>query len=236
MDKITVKSKIRCMIVEDEPLSIEIIEKYIGKIPGLDIIATCDNALDAIKILKEKEVDVVFLDINMPSVSGLQMARSLVNPPLIIFTTAYPEYAVDGFDLDATDYLLKPFSFERFLKAVDKVYYRTGSKSEKEFLEADFIMIRADKKDYKVDLSNILFIQSKGDYLKIKTRDLSLITLDTLTHLLQKLPDNQFVRIHKSYIASLDKIDYIEGNYLLIGGDSLPIGQVYKDQLLNLLI
>jgi len=228
---------LRCLVVDDEPFSIEIIQNYIDKVPGLVLEEKCLNAIEALHFMHEHPVDLLFLDINMPEVSGIQMLSSLVDAPLVVFTTAYPGYAIEGFNLDAVDYLLKPFGFERFMKAVNKVYNRInerqGIKNKSE--ETDFIMIRADKRDYKINLSNIQFIQAKGDYLKITSSERSYLTHKTMQHMVQLLPDHRFLRIHKSYIVSIDRIKYIEGNQVFIGNESLPVGKVYREDLMKTL-
>ena len=232
-----VSRRLNCMVVDDEPFSIEIIQNYLEKIPGLFLAAKCGNAVDAISFIHKHTVDLIFLDINMPEVSGIQMLNSLVDPPLVVFTTAYPEYAIEGFDLDAVDYLLKPFSFERFMKAVNKVYSRIGEKQGtiNKSGDTEFIMIRADKRDYKVNLVDILFIQSKGDYLRITTTDRSYLTHETMQSIMKVLPEHRFIRIHKSYIISISRIKYIEGNQLFIDVEAIPIGKVYRADLLNTL-
>ena len=228
---------LRCLVVDDEPFSIEIIQNYIDKVPGLFLTEKCLNAIDALHFMHEHPVDLLFLDINMPEVSGIQMLSSLVDPPLVVFTTAYPEYAIEGFNLDAVDYLLKPFGFERFMKAVNKVYNRIselqGIKNKSE--ETDFIMIRADKRDYKINLSDIQFIQAKGDYLKITSSERSYLTHETMQNMIQLLPDHRFLRIHKSFIISIDRIKYIEGNQVFIENESLPVGKVYREDLMKTL-
>lgn len=235
--KVQNSDTLRCLVVDDEPFSIEIIQNYIYKVPGLVLEGKCLNAIDALHFMHEHPVDLLFLDINMPEVSGIQMLSSLVDPPLVVFTTAYPEYAIEGFNLDAVDYLLKPFGFERFMKAVNKVYNRInerqGIKNKSE--DTDFIMIRADKRDYKINLSDIQFIQAKGDYLKITSSERSYLTHETMQHMVQLLPDHRFLRIHKSYIVSIDRIKYIEGNQVFIGNESLPVGKVYREDLMNTL-
>ena len=234
METIT-KKRLNCLVVDDEPFSIEIIRNYIEKVPGLFFKAKCGNAIDALRFIQEHSVDVVFLDINMPEVTGIQMVKSMTDPPLIVFVTAYPEYAIKGFDLDAVDYLLKPFSFDRFMKAVEKVYSRIGVEQLENDVPDGFIMVRADKRDYKLKLADILFIQSKGDYLKIVTSGRSYLIHETMQNIMGVLPENQFVRIHKSYIVSVHKIKYLEGTQLFLETISIPIGKVYREGLLNVL-
>ncbi|MDX2444505.1 MAG: response regulator transcription factor [Bacteroidales bacterium] len=229
--------KLNCLVVDDEPFSIEILQTYIEKVPGIHLLGKCKNAIEALSFIHENSIDVLFLDINMPEISGIQLLNSLVDPPLVVFTTAYPEYAIEGFNLDAVDYLLKPFGFERFLKAVDKIYKRIGEKKavKSQSEDSGFIMVRADKRDYKVNLADIMFIQSKGDYLKITTIERSFLSHDTMQNIMQLLPGNRFIRIHKSFIVSLEKIKYLEGNQVFIGAETIPIGKVYRTDLMNTL-
>ena len=229
------KKILNCLVVDDEPFSIEIIRNYIEKVPGLFFKGKCGNAIEALRFIQEHSVDVVFLDINMPEVTGIQMVKSMTDPPLIVFVTAYPEYAIKGFDLDAVDYLLKPFGFDRFMKAVEKVYSRIGAESLAEDMSDGFIMVRADKRDYKIQLADILFIQSKGDYLKIVTSERSYLIHETMQNIMEILPAHLFVRIHKSYIVAVPKIKYLEGNQLFLETIAIPIGKVYRDGLSKVL-
>ncbi len=229
------KKILNCLVVDDEPFSIEIIKNYIEKVPGLFFKAKCGNAIDALRFIREHSVDLVFLDINMPEVTGIQMVKSMTDPPLIVFVTAYPEYAIKGFDLDAVDYLLKPFGFDRFMKAVEKVYSRIGAELLSEDMSEGFIMVRADKRDYKLKLADIIFIQSKGDYLKIVASERSYLIHETMQNIMEILPENKFVRIHKSYIVYVPKIKYLEGNQLFLETNAIPIGKVYRDGLLKVL-
>ena len=233
--KTITKKRLNCLVVDDEPFSIEIIRNYIEKVPGLFFKAKCGNAIDALRFIQEHRVDVVFLDINMPEVTGIQMVKSMTDPPLIVFVTAYPEYAIKGFDLDVVDYLLKPFSFDRFMKAVEKVYSKIGAEQLEDGMSDGFIMVRADKRDYKLKLADIFFIQSKGDYLKIVTSSRSYLMHGTMQNIMGILPENQFVRVHKSYIISVPKIKYLEGNKLFMDAIVIPIGKVYRDDLLKAL-
>ena len=233
--EIKTKKRLNCLVVDDEPFSIEIIQNYIERVPGLFLKAKCGNAIEALRFINLHNVDVVFLDINMPEVTGIQMVKSMIDPPLIVFVTAYPEYGIKGFDLDAVDYLLKPFSFDRFLKAIEKVYSRIGLGQPEDGMQEGFIMVRADKRDYKLKLADILFIQSKGDYLKIVTSKRSYLIHETMQNIMGILPENQFVRIHKSYIVSVPKIKYLEGNKLFLDAIAVPIGKVYRDGLLKVL-
>ena len=223
--------KIRSLIVDDEPLSQEIIETYIKDLPVIELVKTCNNALEALEALKQYDIHLIFLDINMPMLSGINMVKTLAVPPAIIFTSAYAEYAIDGFNLDAIDYLVKPFSFERFVKAINKVRDKLGKQTHK---EQDFIVIKADKKLYKLDFADISYFNSVGDYVKVFTKQGKvIITNETLRNIEMNLPAELFIRTHKSYIVSIKAIRYIEGNQLMVENTPIPIGLTYKDELIN---
>lgn len=223
----------KCLIVDDEPLARETLEKYISDIPSLVLNASCSNAFEAIEVLKTDSFDILFLDINMPKLSGISMLKSLEKKPQVIFTTAYSEYAVEGFELDAVDYLLKPFSFERFVKAVNKASDRIDKASQTAINGESFIAIKADKKIFKVDLDEIQYIQALGDYIKVFTDSQTLVSHQTLKSLEDELPAEGFIRIHKSYIVALKSILFLEGNQVKLGDQMIPIGASYKDDLLK---
>lgn len=218
--------KIKCAIIDDEPSSQNILKHLIGDVDFLEIAGVCNDAVDAMTFLKETKVDLLFLDINMPNLSGISFYKMLNNPPLVIFTTAYSEYAIEGFDVNAIDYLLKPFSFERFLKAVQKV-------KNKLVLEKEFIIIKSDKKLYQLKVNDILFIEALGDYIKIYTKDKVLVSYKTLGNILSLLPENKYIQIHKSYIINQSKLDFVEGNQVTIGLKKIPIGQKFKINFLK---
>lgn len=226
--------KIKCLVVDDEPLSLEVIAGYVADVPHLELVASCNNAIEAAAVLREHRVDVVFLDINMPRLSGISFVKSMQEPPAIVFITAYPEYAVEGFEVEAVDYLLKPCSFERFLKAVNKVEARLSA-AQGQKGEAGHLVVKADKKLHRIDFGEILFFGSIGDYVKVHTTDKVLITNDTLRGIEDTLPGDRFIRIHKSYIVSLPAIRYVEGNQVKVGNELLPVGLTYKDKLLEAL-
>ncbi|CAM1350637.1 LytR/AlgR family response regulator transcription factor [Tenacibaculum halocynthiae] len=218
--------KIQCVIIDDEPSSQNILKHLIGDVDFLEIAGICNDAVDAMTFLKETKVDLLFLDINMPNLSGISFYKMLNNPPLVIFTTAYSEYAIEGFDVNAIDYLLKPFSFERFLKAVQKV-------KNKLVLEKEFIIIKSDKKLYQLKVNDILFVEALGDYIKIYTKDKVLVSYKTLRNILSLLPENKYMQIHKSYIINQSKLDFVEGNQVTIGSKKIPIGQKFKINFLK---
>lgn len=221
---------ISCLIVDDEPLSIRILEKYIAELPGLNLVASCQNAFEALEHLKSNTVDLIFLDINMPKLSGISFLKTLKNPPLVVFVTAYPEHAVEGFELEALDYLLKPFSFERFLKAVNRAEEKlSSSQTTNDFAP---VFIKADKKLYKLSVDDILYLQAYGDYVKVYTKEQMLLTKERLSNIEEELPSAAFQRIHRSYVISLRALQFIEGNQVQIAETKLPIAATYKEELM----
>lgn len=222
-----------CIIVDDEPISRDILRKYIKDIPGLQLAAECGDAFEASALLADKKVDIIFLDINMPRLSGISFARSLKNSPMIIFTTAYPNYAVEGFDLDAIDYLVKPFSLERFMRAVNKAFESLKSSENKENPEVT-ILVRSDKKIYALKPMEIAYVEACGDYIKIiLTDNQTLIVHETMKRFVSTLPENCFMRIHKSYAINLSHVEFIDGNQLHITQKSLPISTSLRQELLE---
>lgn len=227
---------LKCLIVDDEPLSLDILEKYIHDIPTLELVGRCLNAFEAMENIKKNDIDLVFLDINMPKLSGINMVKSMEKLPEIIFTTAYPEYAVEGFELDVLDYLVKPISFERFVKTINKANKKFEIiKNKQEEKGQSFIMVKSNKKLYKVPLSKIKYVKSIGDFVKIHTPEKVYISNETLKNTETQLPKHQFVRIHKSYIISIDAFKYIEGNQVKIDDEYIPVGLTYKANLLHAL-
>jgi DNA-binding LytR/AlgR family response regulator len=218
------------MIIEDEPVPQEILMRYIKDFDSLELLAVCNDAIEASQRLPALKPDLIFLDITMPRLSGLDFYRSLTNPPHVIFTTAYPEYAVNGFEVNAVDYLVKPFPFERFVKAVMKLQdvLRVDSKREEKF-----VMLQADKKHHKVNVEDILLLEAMGDYVKVFLTGKTLIVHQTLQRLYDQLPASMFSRVHKSYVIALSKLEYVEGNMIIIGTNKVPIGQTYRNEFLN---
>lgn len=225
--------KIRCIAVDDEPLSLRIIEKYTAELPQLELVATCADAFEAMNLLQSKAMDLAFLDINMPKLSGLSMLKSLDRPPLVVFTTAYPEFAVDGFEQEAVDYLVKPFSLERFIKAVNRVRERLFAQNEPVCPSPGHLLVKADKKLYKVGFRDILYLEAYGDYVKIFTKDQMLLTKERLTTLEEGLPKQDFLRIHRSYLISFNAIEFLEGNRVKIGPVKLPVSPAMKEGLVK---
>ncbi len=235
---------IKCIVVDDEPLAIEKITEYIKRVPYLEHLASFDNAIDALEFLRDKKTDLVFLDIQMDKFTGIQLLEILRNPPKIIITSAYDNYALKGYELDVTDYLLKPISFERFLKAVNKVGGEIRSdRSSRPATEtegapkppADYIFIKADYHMHKVKLENILYIEGMKDYLRLHLPNERLMTLMSFMKMEKVLPPEKFMRVHKSYIVSLDRIERIERNTIIIAGQKIPIGNKYKKEFMEYL-
>lgn len=218
-----------CMIVEDEPISQELLQSYIEQVPGLELVATCNNAIEAGEQLRKRPVDLLFLDINMPKMTGTAFYSSLVNPPSVIFTTAYPEFAVDGFELNAVDYLVKPFAIERFMKAVNKYFL------QKQTGKATYILVQVDKKTHKVELSSISYIEAFGDYVRLRVKEKTLVVHQTLSRMEEQLPSADFRRIHKSFIISLRQLSHIDGNVAHVAEHEIPIGQTYRAGFLEAL-
>ncbi len=224
--------KKRCLIVDDEPIAQQILEQYIHKVEALSLIGKCNNALDALSVLHQEEVDIMFLDIKMPSMTGLELLKSLQNPPKVILTTAFSEFGVESYEYGVTDYLLKPISFERFLRAINKILLSKKDKSqelEKTAKLSDFIFFKADKKIHKYYFRDILFIEGSGNYVKIHSEnEKPLMVLDKLSELIKKLPETNFCRVHKSYIVNVNKIVQVEGNRIKFKNELVPISSTYK--------
>lgn len=227
--------KIRCLIIDDEPLAREILRQHVDGVEALELAGLCSNAVEAISFLQQHIVDLLFLDIQMPQLLGTNFIRTLKNPPKVIFTTAYRKYAVEGFELDAVDYILKPISFERFLKAVNKVLQLKAvpeilpSTKEKNIeTNSLFLYFRADRKMVKVFYHEILFIESLKDYIKIVTTSRTIVTKYVLYTLEEMLPAGEFLRIHRSYIVAINKIDSFNTESIQIAKHEIPIGKIYK--------
>jgi len=229
---------INCLIVDDEPIARDIIKTYCGHLPYLHIVATSGNALEAKAILHQQKVDILFLDINMPVMDGVTFLKTLRNPPQVIFTTAYKEYALDAFDLAACDYLLKPFSLERFIVAVDKAIERLQIASvapaeNPDHKIEDFIFIKTDGKIFKIRHEDLLYAEASGNYTKIVTIQNTLLPAMTFSNFEELLPKSLFLRVHRSFIVSKSKIDHIEGNRLFICKSEIPIGNNYREGFLK---
>ena len=230
---------VKCLIVDDEPLAREAIRAYIEKMPELEIAAECENALQAMTVLREKQADLIFLDIEMPEIDGISFLRMLKNIPGVIFTTAYRNYAVEAFDLNVIDYLLKPISFDRFVSSVNKYHERTNkpaniqNKEKKE--PAHFLNVKAHRKTYKIDISTIQYIESLKDYVKIVCTDKSIVTHNSLSNLEAFLYEYGFIRIHRSFLVAIDKICSFHAESIFLENNELPISRTYKKYVLSIL-
>ena len=236
--------KIKCLVVDDEPPAREILKQYVAEVDALELAGTCANAVEAISFLKDHPVDLIFLDIQMPQLLGTNFIRTLKNPPKVIFTTAFRKYALEGFELDAVDYLLKPISFERFLKGINKILQvnfpaalnspATIKENGKESANS-FLYFRAERKMVKVLFKDILFIEALKDYIKIVTQNKTIVTKYVLTILAELLPADEFLRIHKSYIVAINKIESFNADSIQMAKHELPIGRLYKYDVARIL-
>lgn len=229
------KKKIKCIIVDDEPLAQRVLEKYINSLASLELVKKCSNALDAAAFLHQNRVDLIFLDIKMPELSGMDFLKALSNPPAVIITTAYSEYALQGYEYSVIDYLLKPISFERFLKAVNKVIEtrkilrkNRAEPTNEEEAGADFIFLKADRINHKIRFSQIHYIEGCGNYIKVYFDDTMIVAAQRMSAVEKSLPAGRFVRIHKSYIVAVNKIEQVSTAGITIRGKNIPVGNVYK--------
>ena len=228
-------SKMKCIIVEDEPLATKILSDYISQVPFLELNGTFKDAILATEYLRENSVDLIFLDIHLPKLKGMTFLKTLTDPPAVIITTAYHQYAVEGFDLNVTDYLLKPFEFERFLNAVNKVKSAEGMKQKAiDSDEKDFIFLNVQKKKVRILFSEIVFIESQREYIKIVTTKKEFISKMGTHEIESLLPSNLFKRIHRSFIVSVSKIESYTAEAVDVNGISIPIGRGYRDVIENL--
>lgn len=233
------KKYIKCLIVDDEPPAREIIRRYVEETPVLKLAGECANAIQAFGLLQQRAIDLLFLDIRMPQLNGNDFLKTLKNPPKVIFTTAYIDYALEGYELDVTDYLMKPITFDRFLKAVNKAFPsgvlpQLENASEEPISEA-FVYFRADRKMVKVLLDDILYIESMKDYIKVYTNSGTIITKQSISSAEEMLPEKRFVRVHRSFIISLPKIKSFTCELIAVAGAEIPIGKIYRNTVLKLL-
>ena len=225
------KKTIKCLIIDDELSSQRVLQHFISETEILALKAICNNTAEAFKYLQlHGKIDLLFLDINMPQQSGLDFYRTLKNPPPVIFTTAYPQYAVDGFEVNAIDYLLKPIAYERFLTAINKVLITLDTNTEDE----DFIVLKENKALHKVFHKDIQYIEAFGDYVKVHTKEKTITTLSTFSKFIKNLPNN-FLRTHKSFSINLNKMTHLSGNQITVDSNTIPIGQTYKKSVLKAL-
>lgn len=225
----------RCVVVDDEPIAREIIESFIEKTPNLKLLGSFQNAVEVLNFEQKHNVDLYFLDINMPEINGLSLAKIINKKAHIIFTTAYRDYAIDGFNLNVVDYLLKPIAFDRFLQAIEKLpkesqLVKANFNQEQ---KSDFLFIRSERKMIKVSFNDILYIESLSDYIKIYLHNEVIVTRETISNINDKLPQNLFIRIHRSYIISIDKIHSYTNEFIEVSKKALPISRSYKESVLQ---
>ncbi|WP_229598672.1 LytR/AlgR family response regulator transcription factor [Runella limosa] len=241
-DQSPITMSIRCLAVDDEQHALDIISRYVEKIPNLELVAATTDAIEAFQLVQKEPIDLVFLDVHMPEITGIQFLKLLGGRTKVILCTAYPEYALEGYDLDIVDYLLKPMRFERFLKAVQKAQTlleaeeqpKTASTSTTSFLD-DYIFVKTETKGklLKVVLSEIRYVEGLGNYVSIFTDDKRIVTLLTIKELEERLPKTYFLRVHKSYIVALGKIQGIDGNQIMVAEGHIPLGDTYREAFFN---
>jgi DNA-binding LytR/AlgR family response regulator len=223
-----------CLALDDEPLALEIIADFAAKAPVPMQLKTFESAALALKYLQEETVDLIFLDIKMPDITGIQFLKSLKHPPMVIFTTAYEEYALDGFELDVVDYLLKPIPFERFMKAVIRAQEYLSVLQPKA-ADTDYIFVKTEYKIIKINLEDILYIEALKDYIKIYTAHQPVLTLKSLKSFESRLPKDKFMRVHRSYLVAMNKINSVERNTVMIANQSIPISEGYRDRFYDVI-
>ncbi|WP_109437428.1 LytTR family DNA-binding domain-containing protein [Aquimarina sp. AU119] len=229
---------LKCIIADDEPIARQILENYIGQVPNLELIASCKDAFEVMELLQKQMVDILFLDINMPKLSGLSLLKTMIDRPEVIITTAYPEFALEGFELSVTDYLLKPFSLERFIQAVLKTQKKNTVENDVKIISEKeeppkAIFVKSDKRLIKIRFEDIQYIEAYGNYIKIFT-DTMVLTPNTLSDFYEKLPKENFIRIHKSFVINFNELKLIEGNQLILNSTKvLPIGKSYRKLVLD---
>lgn len=241
----------KCLIIDDEPLAVDVIDSYIRQMDDMEVVGKSHNPIEAISLLKKLDVDLVFLDIEMPNLTGIDLVNIVDRIPQFIFTTAYPQYALEGFDLNATDYLVKPISFQRFLKAVSKARERyelehkmninvtsAGPLQSQNILENRFIFVKSEYENIKINADSIKYIQGLKDYIKIYTNESkkAILTLSSFKSILEKLPSNQFIRVHRSYIVNISAIRALQKTKIVLDNEiRIPIGETFKDDVLKVL-
>ncbi|MEO0895662.1 MAG: LytTR family DNA-binding domain-containing protein [Bacteroidota bacterium] len=227
---------LRCLIIDDEPLAVNLLEDYVNKIAGIELVQSFNNPLEALPLLESEEINLIFLDVQMPELTGIQLGNIINGKIPIILTTAYDEYAIQGYELDVIDYLLKPISFDRFFKAVQKAQKRItpnmgkANNSLEEEKHPGYIFVKTNYKTQRINLEDILYLESLGDYVKIHLPDQRIMTLENMKHFASTLPQEQFMRIHRSFIISFSKIDFIERNRVIIGETYIPISHSYQKE------
>ena len=230
------QKNISCLIVDDEAIARDVIATHLSKIENINIVASCSHAMEAFNIISNHKIDLLFLDINMPEISGISFAKSINKDIKIIFTTAYRDYAVEGFELQAVDYLLKPISFERLLQSINtyfEVYHQPKTTNEKPLEASSFMFVRSDRRMIKIDFEGIIYIESFSDYIKIHLKNEVIVTRETISAIEAKLPNNQFLRIHRSYIISIAHINSFTNEHVIINNKALTISRSYKKEVLE---
>ena len=228
-------NRIRCLAIDDEPLALQQLAKYIEQVPYLQLVQTCNSALEARQVMESDDIDAIFIDINMPDLNGLDFVRSLTMPPIVVFTTAYSEYAVEGYKVDALDYLLKPFGLDEFTRAAEKVKRQFDLQSQQsalQFSEDDAMFVKTDYKIVRIAINDIIYIEAMSEYLRIHVvnRDTPYTVLMSMRKMEESLPQQLFMRVHRSYIINLRRIVEVNRNHISLGpGISLPVGDLYKD-------
>ena len=236
--------KYRVLIIDDEHLARTLLADYVGKIPQLELIGSSANAMEALDVIAHQKADILLTDIQMPGMTGIELVKMIDKIPAVIFTTAYSEYAVEGFELSALDYLLKPISFSRFVQAINKAMEVIDTKlkasmSAQDYAAAegrDYMTIKADYKMYKVNLEDLIYIEGQSEYVTFHTKQRNITAYYALKNLEMELPENHFIRVHKSYIVSVRHIEYIESHQLSVAGNKIPIGGMYRDKVMKLLM
>lgn len=237
--------KINCIAIDDEPLALDIIRDYSAKVPFLNLVRTFDNAMDSIEFIRSNKIDLIFLDIQMEELTGIQLLKALKHRPYVIFTTAYEAYAIQGFDLDVMDYMLKPISFERFVKGVDKVFEKIQMDQRPKnsgdnaagngHQSTPYFFVKTETRIEKVLYADVLYVEGMGDYWRIITTSKKIMSLLNYKKLEEILPPNQFIRVHKSFIVALDKIDSVERNRIKIADQLIPVSETYRKSFFDLI-
>lgn len=225
--------KLKCVIVDDEPLSIEVLEGYLKKIPNIEVIARFNDAISTMSTLSECDVDILFLDIEMPKISGIDFLRTISNPPMVVITSANKNYAIDGYELNVVDYLLKPITLDRVVRAVNKVIEKKSKKPVQIPDTSEFIFLKENKKMIRLNVSDILYLESVKDYVKVVTSGKTVVTKQNLSYFEQSLDSSEFLRVHRSFMVSVKHIDAYTSSSIEIGKIEIPIGRLYKDEALR---
>ncbi len=225
---------LRCLVIDDEPLALDLMGSFVKKTPFLQLVAQCESAVAAIELIRNESIDLIFLDIEMPDINGIQFLKSLQQQPMVIFTTAYEQYAIEGFDLNVMDYLLKPIPYERFVKAANKALELHQLKTQPAAPPSKtFIAVKSDYQIVRIKIDDILYIEGLKDYIKIITAEKNTLTLQSLKAIEEELTNHGFIRIHRSYVVPMDKIDAIRKNSIKIGKEELPVGESYKEHFMQ---